>query len=234
MKVISIKKEQILFFLYALIIFFSLYGVHKSNETVETFSAPISKKVITIDAGHGGWDPGMLQGGIEEKNLNLSIALKLQKYLEQSGSVVLMTRAEDAALGERKKDDMRERVTIANEMKSDILVSVHQNYYPSESAKGAQVFYFENSEQSKDLADFIQKEFVSFLDTENKRETKESSTYYLLKKTKTPSVIVECGFLSNPSDLKNITNEEYQEKIAWAIYKGILNYFNTESDESSL
>jgi N-acetylmuramoyl-L-alanine amidase len=188
---------------------------------------PVSKKVVLIDSGHGGFDPGKVGIGHNlEKDINLQIAKKLQAYLEQGGSTVLMTRVNDEALASKKAEDMRERIAIANNYKSDILVSIHQNSYPSENVQGAQVFYFDNQENSKKLALYVQEEIKAFVDPENRREAKSNSNYYMLKKSKTPAIIVECGFLSNPSDTNKLTDDEYQEKIAWAIYKGIIKYFN--------
>ncbi len=230
MKVFSIKKETILFFTYLTVIIIGVIKIYK-DETVATFSMPISKKIIAIDSGHGGWDPGKVSADEKlEKDINLQIAKKLQSYLEQGGSTVLMTRTTDEALGERKSIDMRERIVIANDYKSDILVSIHQNSYPKETVQGAQVFYFENFENSKKLAENVQEEIKAFVDPENRREAKANTNYYLLKKSKTPAIIVECGFLSNPSDTNKLSDNEYQEKIAWAIYKGIIKYFNENTE----
>lgn len=176
---------------------------------------------------HGAWDPGKVGNNNEnEKDINLQIAKKLQSYLEQAGSQVLMTRTSDEALGDKKTTDLKSRIQIANTNKSDILVSIHQNSYPDEKVEGAQVFYFNDSDTSKKLAEFIQSEIKDFVDFDNKRDFKSNTNYYLLKKTSSPAVIVECGFLSSPTETKKITDDEYQEKIAWAIYKGIIRYFD--------
>lgn len=192
---------------------------------VPTF-ALIPKKVILIDAGHGGWDPGMIGSDtILEKNTNLEIAAKLQAMFEQSGAFVINTRVQDEALGDRKRSDMASRREIANTSNADILISIHQNSFQDEKVRGAQVFYYNLSEESKRLAEYIQAEIKGFVQTSNHREPKADSSYYILKETTIPAVIVECGFLSNPEDRLNLVNPEYQEKIAWAIYLGVLRYF---------
>jgi len=229
MKVISIKKERILIFIYLLIIAIGL--AHSfNNEAITTFTMPVNKKVIVIDAGHGGWDPGKVgEGNVLEKEINLQIAKKLQAYLEQGGSYVLMTRIEDEALSTKKTWDMNLRKGLANTNNADLFISIHQNSFPNSNVKGAQVFYYNQSDKSKDLAVSIQKELKDFVDYSNKLEAKSNENYYVLKQTKMPAVIVECGFLTNPRQRMNLINEDYQDRIAWAIYMGIVKYFDTES-----
>ena len=184
------------------------------------------KKVILIDAGHGGWDPGMVgDETVLEKNANLQIAAKLQAILEQSGAFVINTRVRDEALDDRKRGDLASRREIADTGNADIMISIHQNSYQDERIRGAQVFFYSLSEESKRLAECIQSEIKKFVQTDNRREPKADSSYYILKETKIPAVIVECGFLSNPEERRLLADPEYQEKIAWAIYLGILNYF---------
>lgn len=231
MKVISIKMERLLLFIYCAVL---LIGIITSigREVIPTFNMPISKKVVVIDAGHGGWDPGKVgNNDTLEKNINLAVALKLQAYLEQGGSVVLMTRIEDEALGTKKMSDMKNRKELANLSKADIIISIHQNSYPSQNVKGAQAFYYADSEKSKLLAEAIQAELISFLDVKNKREAKPNSDYYILKQTDIPSVIVECGFLSSDIERNLLTDDEYQEKIAWSIYMGIIKFFEPGEEQ---
>ncbi len=224
MRIISIRKEQILIVFYIVVISISFFSSIR-NEAVATFAMPVSKKIIIIDAGHGGWDPGKVAGEILEKDINLQIAKKLQGYLEQGGSYVIMTRIEDEALGNKKSQDMADRKLIANTSKADLLISVHQNAYQSPNVSGTQVFYFDNSEKSKMLAEKIQAEVKMFLSQKNKMEAKSNHNYFILRKTTVPAVIVECGFLTNYGDKKKLTQDEYQEKMAWGIYKGIIAYF---------
>ena len=205
-----------------------LYFTIQKQNTVETM-LPVNSKVIILDAGHGGWDPGKTgTQGDNEKNINLQIAQKLNQYLEQGGAVVYMTRNSDEALGEKKGEDMKERKRIANESEGDIFISIHQNAFPKGSAKGAQVFYHKQSQEGKKLAEEIQKSLKKYVDDENIREVKENTNYYILKKTELPSALVECGFLSNLEEEKKLNTEEYQQKVAWAIYVGIMNYFEQQ------
>lgn len=218
-----LKKEYRWIFLFSLIIFSSL--VYTYRITVPTM-LPISGKTIVIDPGHGGWDPGKTGNiGENEKIINLQISQILQKYLETSGANVVITRNEDEALGDSKNKDMKERKNIADSSYGDILVSIHQNSFPKESAKGAQVFYYGTSEESKKLAEFVQSRLISEADNENKRTAKANTDYYMLKAMKLPCIIVECGFLSNSNEEKLLNDKKYQEKIAWAIYMGIIDYF---------
>lgn len=228
MKVISIKKEKILIVIYLIVILGGLIKVFKM-ETVETFSMPLSKKVVLIDPGHGGFDPGTIGSGNKfEKDINLQISLKLQQFLEQGGAYVLTTRADDSALAERKGADMRGRKYIANSSNADLIVSIHQNSHPQGGVQGSQVFYFNNSEKSKILAESIQNQFKNIVNWNNKKKAMPNSNYYILKQTTIPAVIVECGFMSNYSELQKLQNDDYQTRIAWSIYMGIVDYFNQE------
>lgn len=231
MKVYSIKIEQTSILIFVVIILSCLFYTYK-NENSVTAMMPTNNKTIIIDAGHGGWDPGKIGNtGDNEKVINLNITLKLQQYLEQSGANVVVTRNIDEALGKKKKEDMNERKKIAEENEGDILVSIHQNSFPSQRAKGAQVFYYEGSENSEKLAQCVQNSFKENVDNENIREAKPNTSYYILKKISIPAIIVECGFLSNADEEKKLNTEEYQEKIAWAIYSGIINYFEEEDEK---
>ena len=219
------KDRKLFYFLGVLLGVFFLTGHMGKEETIATM-LPVNQKIIVLDAGHGGWDPGKKGTlGEDEKNINLSIMEKVQKFLEQGGATVLLTRATDEALGGSKALDMAERRAVANENEGDILISIHQNAFSSSSAKGAQVFYHESSENGKILAQKIQESLKTYVDEENQRQSKANKEYYVLRTTEIPSVIVECGFLSNPIEEKALNEEEYQEKMAWGIYIGILEYF---------
>ena len=154
---------------------------------------------------------------------------KLQKYLEQSGAVVLVTRNTDEALDSKKKGDMLNRKNIIDESKADIMVSIHQNSFPQEKVKGAQVFYYGESNNGRQLAESIQKSLIDNLDKNNTRQAKSNTDYYILKKTEIPSAIVECGFLSNSGEEALLNDDEYQEKVAWSVYIGIIDYFNNQT-----
>lgn len=187
--------------------------------------------VVVIDSGHGGIDPGKTSSdGILEKEINLAISYKLKAYLEKAGMKVVMTRTDDSGLYDesdvnKKSADMKKRCDIIKECNADIVVSIHQNSFQSSSVKGAQVFYYKHSAKGKQLAQSIQQAFKEYLDEDNKRVEKADSTYYMLVHTSAPTVIAECGFLSNPEEAKLLTDEEYQDKVAMAIYYGIIDYF---------
>jgi N-acetylmuramoyl-L-alanine amidase len=183
---------------------------------------------VVIDPGHGGTDPGKVGvNGAKEKDINLQIALKLKSLLEEEGIQVVLTRAEDVGLyqeGSRNKkaEDMRKRCEIIAQTKPTFTVSIHQNSFPEEYVKGAQVFYYGSSKESEALAGIMQATLREELDPENKREAKADCNYYMLKKTSSPTIIVECGFLSNHKEAELLASEEYQEKASAAICKGIL------------
>jgi len=188
---------------------------------------------VVIDAGHGGSDPGKV--GINnalEKDINLQIAQMVKKYLEANDINVIMTRETedglyDADASNKKVQDMKRRIAMIEEASPLVTVSIHQNSYPEEYVHGAQVFYYETSQEGKRLAELLQIRLVQQVDPENTRQIKANDSYYLLKKTKTPIVIVECGFLSNREEAEKLCEEEYQEKVAWAIHMGIMQYINT-------
>lgn len=193
------------------------------------------ERCVVIDAGHGGDDPGKVGiNGTKEKDVNLEIALLVKQYLEANDVKVVMTRETDAGLYEpgtsnKKVQDMKKRIAMIGEAAPDITVSIHQNSYPEEYVHGAQVFYYEGSPHGKELAEVLQKQLVNRADPENKRQVKANDSYYLLKKTSVPIVIVECGFLSNSTEAKKLCTKEYQKKVAWAIHMGILEYLNKEN-----
>ena len=192
----------------------------------------VNKNCIVIDAGHGGDDPGKIGiNGTLEKDINLIIAHKLKTLLESQGYEVVMTRSTGEGLyqpGTRnmKVEDMQKRCEIITEAMPIFTVSIHQNSYPQEYVKGAQVFYFGQSKEGEELAKKIQNSLVAHLDPENHRVEKANESYYLLKKTPTPTVIVECGFLSNREEAELLKTEDYQDKVAWAVMMGILQYLN--------
>ncbi|MEH2932337.1 N-acetylmuramoyl-L-alanine amidase [Candidatus Ventrimonas sp. KK005] len=182
--------------------------------------------------GHGGNDPGKVGvDGSLEKDINLEIAKKLKAYLEASDVEVVMTREEDKGLyGEKdsrkKMADMKKRCDLINETKPELVVSIHQNSYHEENVSGGQVFYYKDSEKGKELAEILQKRFDFVLGEKNKRLAKPNGNYYLLLHVKQPIVIVECGFLSNWKEAKALNTEDYQDRMAWTIHMGIMEYLN--------
>lgn len=189
---------------------------------------PLSGRTVLIDPGHGDFDPGKVgDRNTLEKDINISIALKLQTYLELADAYVLMTRADDSAVGSNKNADMAGRKHIANTSEADILVSIHQNAFTDGRPKGPMVFHYSSEEQSVNLAGSIQERLNVALERSPNRKPKVNKSYFILKKTTIPAVIVECGFLTNSWDLDCLRQEAYQEKVAWAIYLGILDYFES-------
>lgn len=190
--------------------------------------------VVVIDSGHGGNDPGKIGvDGSLEKDINLQIAKKLKAYLEASDVKVVMTREDDRGLYQesdrnKKMADMKNRCALITETAPDLIVSIHQNSYHEESVYGGQVFYYKSSEKGKRLAELIQKRFDYVLGEKNRRLAKPNGNYYLLLHAKEPIVIVECGFLSNWNEAAALKTDEYQERMAWTIHMGIMEYLNTQ------
>ena len=191
-------------------------------------------KTIIIDAGHGGRDPGKV-GTLEtlEKDMNLKIALYLKELLENQDLNVIMTRNEDKDLSKTsdnfKVSDMKERVALIQKSNADLVVSIHQNSYTDPQVYGAQCFYYSNSEEGKTLASILQQQIINSTSQIKIREIKSNNDYYLLKHSPLPTVIVECGFLSNSAEEQLLLTEEYQRKMAWAIHLGILQYLNCQN-----
>lgn len=204
----------------------------EAAEFVTGSSVKTGQRCVVIDAGHGGEDPGKVGiNGELEKEVNLEIALLVKQYLESNDVKVVMTREDgeglnDANASNKKVQDMKRRIALIEEAAPVVTVSIHQNSYPEEYVHGAQVFYYDGSTEGQKLAERIQAQMIKKADPENKRQIKANDSYYLLKKTGTPIVIVECGFLSNRAEAEKLCTEEYQEKIAWAIHMGILQYLN--------
>lgn len=190
--------------------------------------------VVVIDSGHGGNDPGKIGvDGSLEKDINLQIAKKLKAYLEASDVKVVMTREDDRGLYQesdrnKKMADMKNRCALITETAPDLIVSIHQNSYHEESVYGGQVFYYKSSEKGKRLAELIQKRFDYVLGEKNRRLAKPNGNYYLLLHVKEPIVIVECGFLSNWNEAAALKMDEYQERMAWTIHMGIMEYLNAQ------
>lgn len=204
------------------------------KEIVPTVSLPVSGKTIVIDAGHGKPDEGaQSSSGTAEAETNLKIALKLQNLLEQSGSTVILTRSDENAiydldtktLKQKKISDIHNRVKIGNESSADIFVSIHLNKIPQQQYSGWQTFYNDNSTEGQKLAVSIQNNLNGTIQKENNRVAKSIDNIYIIKNVEIPTTIVECGFLSNPEEEKLLLDDEYQNKLAWGIYNGIIDYF---------
>lgn len=194
------------------------------NFISEDVAATTEKAKIVIDSGHGGSDPGKIGiNGVLEKDVNLKIAYKLKNLLEEQGVAVVMTRKTETGLADSKADDMKRRVEIINQEKPVLCVSIHQNSYSDEMIKGAQVFYYTHSDKGEQVAELLQQELLK-VDADNTRQKKANDTYYVLKKSEVPTVIVECGFLSNRKEAELLNTDEYQQRLAEAIASGIVKY----------
>lgn len=166
-----------------------------------------------------------------EKDINLDISKKLARYLELADVEVVMTRSEDKGLysetdSRKKSADMKARCSLIDEAKPDLVVSIHQNSYHEEYVSGGQVFYYNGSVKGKKLAEILQRRFDYVLGEKNTRQAKANDSYYLLLHVKSPIVIVECGFLSNYEEAALLNTDEYQDRLAWTIHMGIMEYLN--------
>lgn len=216
----------------------------KASENAQTASVNSSpKQVIVLDAGHGGMDSGCVAvNGVYEKDINLNIVKYLGELLSFSGYEVIYTRTEDVSIHDngvegirnQKVSDMENRLEIVKKYPDSIFFSVHQNQYTSDEYFGGQMFYTTNNSGNFRLATIMQSKFAE-LQTGNDREIKLiDNGLYLFKETAQPSLLIECGFLSNESDAKNLSNSEYQKKVAFTIYKGLSEYLgevNTKESE---
>ena len=221
-------------FLSVFVFILTTGNAEEQNKYISTVSLPASGKTIVIDAGHGVPDEGaQSSNGTTEAETNLKIALKLQNLLEQSGCTVILTRSDENAiydidsktLKQKKISDIKNRVKIGNESSADIFVSIHLNKIPQSQYDGWQTFYKEGSEDGARLAKTIQENLNKTIQKENNRIAKTIDKIYIIKHVEIPTTIVECGFLSNPDEEKLLLEDEYQNKLAWGIYNGIINYF---------
>ncbi|MBE6530370.1 MAG: N-acetylmuramoyl-L-alanine amidase [Ruminococcaceae bacterium] len=210
----------------------AMYFAGENNAEKKT-TGTIVPPTIVLDAGHGGEDGGAVsQSGILEKEINLSIAKRLEALLTANGFRVVMTRTEDELLydkntdyqGRKKSLDLAARRKIAEETPNCIFVSIHMNSYPDARYNGLQVWYSPNNPSSKVIADTIQETIKTNLQPENDRKTKAAtSAIYLLHHLTVPSVLVECGFLSNSEEAEKLNTPEYQEQLALVLSLAIGN-----------
>ena len=238
--------------IFSVVLFLLLYTFTKpSNEdpssteeisSTENTNDETEKKnypVIVLDAGHGGFDPGKVGiNGALEKDINLSIVKKLQSLLEEEGFTVYLTRDKDTLLApanstSKKKDDMIARIKMVTELNPFFTISIHQNSFTDPSSCGPQVFYYQDSEPSSTMAQVIQDVMNTQLSPQKKRSPQANTNYYLLTRTPTPTVIVECGFLSNPAEADLLTQDEYQSRVANSIFLGILSYYEASTSNAS-
>ena len=214
----TIFKSKIKWILALILLTGCIYGSYTLSRYTEADQVEAKQAQVILDAGHGGSDPGKIG---------------LNNLLEKEKITAELTRKEDKGLvttgdGSKKTEDMQARVKMINETKPVLTVSIHQNSYEDPEIHGAQVFYYSHSREGEAVAKILQ-ESLQEIDPENHRQAQANETYYLLRRTKVPTVIVECGFLTNPEEAEKLSGEEYQEQVAEAVAKGIakcLEYLN--------
>lgn len=228
-------------FLIAIIIMIlmTIYGMlTTSTETIIDASneAVNNQKIkILIDPGHGGVDPGTSGDlKIAEAPINLEISTKLMKFLEGGGFEAEMTRYDDTGLyteksstiRAKKNEDLNNRVDAINNSNADLAISIHLNSFPQKQYYGAHVFYKKNCEISKIAGEMLQDNLKEILDKDNNRVPQAKKDIRIMDNSTIPTILIECGFLSNNEEEKKLITDDYQEKIAWAIYTGLVKYFN--------
>ncbi len=200
---------------------------------------PDNTRVIIIDPGHGGEDCGAVgASGVYEKNLNLEISVALSEALTEAGYTVVMTRTEDKMLyseeenikGMRKLSDLKNRCKIAAEYPGALMISIHMNSFGAPQYSGLQVYYENNNESSNQLAQSIQASVKEKLQPENDRVIKNGKGLYLLDNSPVTTVLVECGFLSNDEECKNLSEKEYQKQLSFAVSCGIIEYIEAQQN----
>ncbi len=210
-----------LFFL--LIFFISLYTI----AIVRANNLPLLGKVIYLDPGHGGKDPGAVWDNIYESDINLEISLQIQEELEKNGAIVYLTRYGDYDLSAnyaelRKRSDLSRRANIINRSQADVYLSIHLNSDISTTWKGAQVFYNTINEKNEILAKIMQEQLKK--DLNSNREYKKLNDHYLYNRVKIPGVLIEVGFISNPNERYLLRQENYQKKVAVTIKNGLVSF----------
>lgn len=228
------KLKFILIIVTILISFMCIFCRENKTEAVSDIKVP--DKLILIDPGHGGMDGGAVSNnGIVEKNINLSISLKIRDKLKQSGYRVMMTRDTDRGLYTKsgninvmKAEDLTNRCRMKRDSKSDLFISIHQNFFSQSSCQGAQIWYSKNRASSQ-FAHILQENMKKDLGNNNREEKEARGEYKILRcYSNIPSVIVECGFLTNPREERKLITDEYQEKVSDSIVRSINEYFESQ------
>lgn len=220
-----------------IILFFILQYDFLEDESWKSWNLPLSGKIILLDPGHGGPDGGAGNKKVLEKDIALSVSLKVRDLLQQQGALVIMTRETDRDLADedtkgysrRKVEDLKKRLKMINNSDADMFVSIHLNSIPSPRWSGAQTFYNQQKKENAKAAKFVQDELKKNLGNTD-RKAKPISNVYILKYAKKPGILVEIGFLSNPMEKQNLQKDAYQEMIAASIYKGITRYYTDEKE----
>lgn len=230
------RKTKVIFFtIGAALIFLIVQYQFIPRDSFDTWNLPLAGKIIYLDPGHGGPDGGAGNSEALEKDIALQVAIKLRDYLQGQGALVLMTREVDTDLADpeteglsrRKTADLKRRLELVNESEADLFISIHLNSIPSPRWRGAQTFYSPHLTENKRAAKLIQEELIVSLENTD-RKAKIIENIYLIKHSKRPGALVEIGFLSNPGERASLRDDGYQEKVAAAIYRGVMRYFTKE------
>jgi len=212
-----------------IIIMFFIFSFSISKAYADVSDLPLLGKVIYLDAGHGGVDAGAENNNIKEKDINLVLVKKLESSLVSKGAIVYLTREGDYDLSKttvnRKRSDLANRAKMINESDADLYISIHLNSTTEARWRGLQVFYNSVNSENKVLADTINDIIKSNLS--NVREVKKENNYYMYKRIKIPGVLIEAGFISNPSDNYILRDSDYQDKLVNNITLGIIKYFQS-------
>lgn len=239
-RVLRFRKRYLLYGLVLLLLALKIYDhtqFKMEQKTVQAMAWSVTNKVIVIDPGHGGIDPGKVSAnGVKEKDINLEISQRLATILSQAGSAVILTRETDTQLSSastkglaaKHREDLSKRVKLANDNQADLYISIHCNSFPDSRERGGQVFYGPRQQESKILAESIQHEIVRLLD--NTRRKAKGVDYYITRNTNMPAVIVEAGFITNPKEEQLLLDPTYQSKMAWSIYAGIIKYYADKAE----
>lgn len=226
----------LLLFVFLLLCCLSLFLSDPALSVISTHVSGNSndRPLIILDAGHGGRDPGKVSdAGTLEKDINLAITLKVRELLASHSIDIVLTRDSDSDLSTtdkgHKMSDLENRIALIEKHSPDLVVSIHQNSYPDPLVVGAQCFYHKESEEGQKLATLLQNQIVTNTTQTKIREIKNNESYYILKYSPATTAIIECGFLSSPEEEKLLLSEAYQDKMAWAIHLGILQYLKTAS-----
>ena len=239
---LTLRKSDIVSVLMAVFVAFTAYTVINFGcESIVVSALPFNGKIIVLDAGHGLPDGGAVgNSGTVEQKLNLDITLKLQKLLEQNGAYVILTRADENAVAENlqtkireiKRNDLKFRKDMRDNSSCDAFISIHMNKFEQSKYHGAQVFYSQQPAESRTLGECIQSCLIHIADPDNNRVAKMADkSIFILKNSSVPSVIVECGFLSNPQEEQRLNSDEYKEQLAYSIFHGICNYFDKQKTD---
>ncbi len=234
--IIVMKKSNVILVGLIFALLLAIYSLNMNMDTQASTTGSSAEKIVVIDAGHGGEDPGKVSSfsDLKEKDLNLLVAMKTKDALEGEGYKVIMTREDDKLvysegttnIYEKRKQDLTRRKQIMDNSGATIVVSIHMNSFQESQYFGAQTFYPPNSPESLKLATVIQESMRKNVDNSNKREPQlKKDPIVILTDLKTPTIIIECGFMSNSQEENKLGSGEYQEKLANAIKDGINNYF---------